>query len=91
MSDSQALVSPYYVQLNSVAKDGKTNKAFPFLVVHEGPSDSGSDQKWGWVYVGDEDNTIGGPGGGQIGVGWLSDIGRGKPGDNVSWSPISLG
>lgn len=86
---SQALVEPYYVQFHSISADGKTNKVFPFLVVHEGPSDSGSDQKWGWVYVGDPDHTIGGEGGtGSTGVSYQSDIGRGGPGQNVSWSPF---
>ena len=86
---SQSLVQPYYVQLNSVAKDGKTLKAFPFMVVHEGPSDSGGDQRWGWVFVADDDNTIGGPDGVNVGTHYLWDIGRGKPGENVSWSPLA--
>jgi len=81
MADSQALVEPYFVKFHSVSADG-TDKAYPFLVVHEGPSDSGGNQKWGWVYVNDTDNTAGL----SVGLNWLPDIGQGGPGKNVSWS-----
>lgn len=81
MSDSQALVDPYFVQYHTVLEDG-TLKAYPFLVVHEGESDSGGDQKWGWVYANDEDSGAGL----AQGINWRADIGHGGPGANASWS-----
>lgn len=83
MSDSQALVNPYFVRFHAVSSDG-SNKAYPFQVVHEGASDSGEDQKWGWVYCDDEDQEAGL----THGLNWRADIGRGGPGSNVSWSPF---
>lgn len=83
--ESQVLVKPYWVQFHTTSQNGEgPEKAYPFLVVHEGPSDSGSDQKWGWVYVADSDNDAGLSGGVQ----YLADIGRGGPGQNVSWSEL---
>ena len=56
MADSQALVDPYFVRFHATADDGSL-KAYPFLVVHEGPSESGDDQKWGWVFCDDENQN----------------------------------
>ena len=81
--DSQALVSSYYVQYHTHRSSDDTQQlAFPFLVVHEGPSDSGGDQKWGWVFCHDEDNNAGL----ATGVNWRADIGHGGPGADASWS-----
>lgn len=80
--DSQALINPYYVRFHSVADDGVTNKSYPFLVVHEGSSESGADQKWGWVLCDDEDQSAGL----SHGLNWRPDIGHGGPGADASWS-----
>lgn len=82
MSDSQALVEPYWVRFHATTSDGKTQKTYPFLVVHEGSSDSGEDQRWGWVLCDDEDQEAGL----THGLNWRADIGHGGPGANVSWS-----
>lgn len=87
MADSQVLVEPYFVRFHTVAADGVTQKAYPMLVVHEGPSDSGEDQKWGWIFCDDEDQTAGL----SHGVNYRADIGRGGPGSNVSWSAFEDG
>lgn len=79
--DSQELVQPYDVRFHTVTADG-TQKAYPFRVVHEGPSDSGSDQRWGWVLCDDEDSGAGL----SHGLNWRADIGHGGPGQNASWS-----
>lgn len=81
---SQILVEPYWVRFHAVTEDG-TNKAYAFLVTHEEidpNSDPPKDQRWGAVWVDDEDQEAG------LSGGWnsLHDIGHGGPGSNVSWS-----
>lgn len=79
---SQSLVEPFYVQFNTTAKDDpETHKAYAFMVVH---ADEGEHYSGG-VYCLDQDNDAG------LSVGWneRTQIGRGEPGDNVSWSPIA--
>lgn len=78
---SQSLVQPFFVQFNSTSKDDdSTLKAFAFQVfkVDDGEHYSGA------VWCADQDNNAG------LAPGWndRSQIGRGKPGDNVSWSPL---
>ncbi len=79
---SQSIVEPFFVQFNSTAKgDPDTHKAFVFMVckVDDGEHYSGA------VWCADQDNDAG------LSPGWndRSQIGRGAPGDNVSWSPIT--
>lgn len=81
MPSSQSLVQPFFVQFNSTSKeDDSTLKAFAFQVfkVDDGEHYSGA------VWCSDKDNNAG------LSVGWNSRvrIGRGEPGDNVSWSPL---
>ena len=77
---SQTLVNPFYVRFHAVTDDGATEKAFAFLVtkIDEGEHYSGA------VWCDDTDNDAG------LDTGWNSrvQIGRGGPGQNVSWSPF---
>lgn len=83
MSDSQLLVKTHFVQFHCTRKSDETQHlSFPMLVVHEGPSDSGGDQKWGWVFCHDEDNNAGLATSGN----WRGDIGHGGEGSDASWS-----
>jgi len=77
---SQQLVKPYHVQFHSLADDGATQLAFPFLVVHEDEGEHLS----GWVLSNDDRNTAGL----SQGLNYREQIGRGGPGQNVSWSPF---
>jgi len=82
MSESQSLVSPFFVQFHSTSKDNPdTLKAFTFLV---NKTDSNEEYS-GAVWCDDIDNAAG------LDVGWnsRSKIGRGGPGSNVSWSPLN--
>jgi hypothetical protein len=83
MSESQALVKPYWVQFHTYDEENGTSKAYPFLVVHEGTSESGGNQKWGWVFANDTEPNVAGLSDGEN---WRGDIGQGGPGKNVSWS-----
>lgn len=75
---SQSLVDPFYARFHTVEEDG-TQKAFAFLVtkVDEGEHYSGA------VWCDDPDNSAGLTAGA-----WNSrvQIGKGGPGQNVSWS-----
>lgn len=78
---SQMLVNPYYVRFHTTGKDdAATQKSYAFLVVHE---DEGGHLS-GSVLCLDQDNDAG------LSVGWneRTQIGRGGPGSNVSWSPF---
>lgn len=78
---SQSLVTPFFVQFNSTAKDNPdTLKAFAFQVFKVDDDEHYS----GAVWCADQDNDAG------LSPGWneRSQIGRGKPGDNASWSPL---
>ena len=82
MPESQSLVQPFFVQFNShSANDPSTLKAFTFMVNKVDDNEEYS----GAVWCADEDNAAG------LTVGWNSRalIGRGAPGDNVSWSPLN--
>lgn len=72
------------MQFNSVAEDGETNLAFPFLVFHEDENRELS----GAVWCNDERNTAGLTAGT-----WnpANRIGNGAPGENASWSEIGEG
>lgn len=80
---SEALVNPYWVQFHSTADDGETGLAFPMLVVHENEDDS----RDGWVFCHDERNSAGL----SDGLNWRSNIGRGGPGQDASWSYLGEG
>lgn len=80
---SELLVPTYFVQFHSLADDGVTNLAFPFMVVHEN-EDEHLD---GWVYAADDRNTAGL----STGANWRTNIGKGGPGQNASWSPFEEG
>lgn len=78
---SQSLVQPFFVQFNSTSKeDDTTLKAFAFQVFKVDDDEHYS----GAVWCADLDNNAG------LAPGWneRSQIGKGKPGDNVSWSPL---
>jgi hypothetical protein len=78
---SQSLVNTYFVQFHSSSKDDpNTLKAFTFMVTH----DNGDGSLDGAIWCADQDNDAG------LSVGWneRSSIGRGGPGQNVSWSPF---
>lgn len=86
MADSQVLIYPGFVRFHTHRTSDMTQElAFPFLVVHEGETDSGGDQKFGWVFCHDEDNNAGL----SVGLNWRADIGHGGPGADVSWSAFS--
>lgn len=78
--ESQSLVEPFYVRYHGHSKDGQTLKAFAFLVTKVDPGEHYS----GAVWCDDTDNDLG------MGPGWnsQSQIGRGGPGSNASWSPF---
>jgi hypothetical protein len=81
MSNSQALVDPFFVQFNSTAtEEDETNLAFPFLVIHI----DDEEHYTGWVFAHDERNAAGL----TDGLNWREQIGKGSPGVNVSWSEI---
>jgi hypothetical protein len=78
---SQTLVEPFYVKFHSNSVENPdTLKAFAFLVtkVDDGEHYSGA------VWCDDQDNDAG------LAPGWneRSQIGKGGPGSNVSWSPF---
>ena len=78
---SQKLVQPFFVQFNSHSLENpETLKAYAFQVfkVDDGEHYSGA------VWCADTDNAAG------LAPGWneRDQIGRGAPGDNVSWSPL---
>ena len=79
MPESDVSIHPYFVEFHSLADDGETQLAFPFMVVHEDEGEHLS----GWVFANDPRNTAGL----SDGLNWRPDIGRGGPGQNVSWSP----
>ena len=81
MPESQSLTQPFWVQFNSYSKGNPdTLKAYVFLVTKVDADEHYS----GAVWCADTDNEAG------LSGGWndVSKIGRGKPGDNVSWSPL---
>jgi hypothetical protein len=76
---SQSLLNPRYVRFHTTGKDDPdTKKTYAFLVVHE---DEGGHLS-GSVLCLDDDNDAG------LSVGWneRTQIGRGDPDKNVSWS-----
>jgi hypothetical protein len=78
---SQALVKTYFCRFHSSSKEDKSVlKAFTFMVSH----DNGDGTLDGAVWCADQDNDAG------LAPGWneRSGIGRGGPGQNVSWSPF---
>ena len=78
---SQALVDPFYVRFHSHREnDPDTLLSFAFLVTKEDDGEHLS----GAVWCDDEDNAAG------LGPGWngRTQIGKGGPGSNVSWSPF---
>ena len=80
MAVSQTLVKPFDVRYHGHSEDGETEKAFAFMVtkVDDGEHYSGA------VWCDDEDNNLG------LSSGWNSrtQIGRGGPGYDASWSPF---
>jgi hypothetical protein len=80
MPESEALVNPYWVQYHSNVEGEDTGLAFPMLVVHENDGEHVD----GWVLVNDERNTAGL----SNGLNWRSNIGKGGPGSDASWSPM---
>lgn len=78
---SEVLIYPYYVQFHSTAEDSEeTNLAMPMLVVHQGENE----ELDGWVFCADERNSAGL----SMGLNWRANVGKGGPGQNVSWSEI---
>lgn len=78
---SEALVKPHWVQFHSTAsEEDDTGLAFPMLVVHENENEHVD----GWVFAHDARNTAGL----SEGLNWRSNIGKGGPGLNASWSPL---
>lgn len=79
---SEQLVNPYFVQFHSMAEDeDATGLAFPMLVVHVNEDDHLD----GWVFAHDARNSAGL----TEGVNWRSNIGKGGPGSDASWSEIA--
>lgn len=81
---SEALLPPVFVQFHSTAteEDG-TGLAFPFMVIHKNENEECD----GWVFCHDERNSAGL----SDGLNWRANIGKGGPGQDVSWSTIPLG
>lgn len=86
MPESQRLIKePRFVQLNSgVTDDSGTQLALPFLVFHEDEDNHLS----GTVWCNDPRNDVGLTAGTWNPV---SQVGKGAPGENMSWSEIGEG
>jgi hypothetical protein len=83
MPESEPLINPVFVQFHSTVEGGEAGLAFPFLIVHQNEKDEYD----GWVFCHDERNSAGL----SDGLNWRSNIGKGGPGQNASWSQIPRG